>query len=71
MEVTELTTKTERQAHIDDLLLGMSGLVRARELLEPRGANDLEFQAANARIEQLHWQLARVVQAEESLQPAA
>ncbi len=66
-----MTTTTERQAQINDLLLGMTGLVRAPELLEPRNANDLEFQTTNARIEQMHWQLAQIMQADHKLQHAA
>jgi hypothetical protein len=71
MEVAEMTTETRQQTDINDLLLCMSGLVRARELLEHRDANDLEFRATDARIEQLHWQLARIMQAEQNLQHAA
>ena len=66
-----MTTKTERETHIDDLLLHLAGLVRARELLDYRDASDVEFQAADTEIERLHWQLARIVQANERLGRAA
>lgn len=66
-----MTTKTERQAYINDLLLRLSGLVRARELLEYRDASDAELVETDAQIEQLHWQLARIVQANQRLERAA
>ena len=66
-----MTTKTERQAYISDLLLRLSGLVRARQLLEYRDATDAEFVETDAQIEQLHWQLARIVQANQRLERAA
>ena len=66
-----MTTKTERETHIDDLLLRLAGLVRARELLDYRDVSDVEFQAADTQIERLHWQLARIVQANQRLDRAA
>lgn len=66
-----MTTETERQAYIDELLTRLGGLVRARELRECHDANNPAFRTAEVQIEELHWQLARIVQADQRLQHAA
>ncbi len=71
LEVTEMTTTTERQAHIDELLTRLTQLVRSRELLESRDPKDRTLQATSAQIEQLHWELARTVQADQRLAQVA
>ena len=66
-----MTTKTQQQAHIDNLLLRITGLVRARNLLQQRDANEAELEENSAELNRLHWQLARIVQANHTLDRAA
>jgi hypothetical protein len=58
---------SERQAHIDDLLERITRLVRDRRLIEACDPTDPDVEETNAKIEQLHWQLARTVQANQRL----
>ena len=46
---------------INELLLRINRLVRARELLRKSGAGPAELQAKTAEIDRLHWRLAHVV----------
>lgn len=65
-----MTTKTQQQAHINNLLLRITGLVRARNL-QQRDPNEAELEQRTAELNRLHWQLARIVQANQSLDRAA
>jgi hypothetical protein len=62
----EMATTSQQQAQINDLLLHITGLVRARELLQQRGANNAELEETSAEVSRLLWRLARIVQREES-----
>jgi hypothetical protein len=67
----QLAATTRQQALINDLLLRITGLVRARNLLQQRDANEAELEETRAEIGRLQWRLARIVQGEQSRQRAA
>lgn len=54
----EMPTPTHQQTLIDDLLVRITGLVRARDL-QRRNANETDL---TAEIGRLQWRLARIVQ---------
>jgi hypothetical protein len=54
----EMATATHQQALIDDLLVRITGLVRARNFLQQRDANEADLSAEIARLQ---WRLARIV----------
>ncbi len=54
----EMATPTHQQALIDNLLARITGLVRARNLLQQRDANEAGL---TAEIGRLQWRLARIV----------
>ncbi len=66
-----MATTIRHQAQIDELLLRITGLVRARERLQQRDANEAELEEASAEIGKLQWRLARAVQAEQEDRRAA
>lgn len=66
-----MTTKTERQSYINDLLQRLTNLVCARELLEQGDKEGAELRQTDAEIDDLHWRLARIVRANEHLERAA
>jgi hypothetical protein len=48
---------------LDDLVLHLKGLVLVRDLLQVRGATDVEIDAHSAEIERVRTRLAEFVQA--------
>jgi hypothetical protein len=67
----EMATTSQQQAQINDLLLRITGLVRARKLLQQRDANEARLEETSAEIGRMQWRLARIVQKEQSHQRAA
>lgn len=52
------------QRELDDLVLGLKGLVHVRALLEGRGASPAELEEHTAEIDRIRAQLAEVVKEE-------
>jgi hypothetical protein len=46
---------------VEDLLLGIKGLIFARAILEQRGASEVELEEHQREIERLRWRLAGLI----------
>jgi hypothetical protein len=53
--------RAQRNREVDELLLGIRGLVFASAILEQRGATELELAEHRLEIERLRWRLASLM----------